>query len=118
MTAASSPRNPPRRDYVSQCAHPDVQSPAEKDPGGPGTPPESAPHCAQVREVLRGRLGHIRGLFSLGAIDDLEFHLLALAQGPEARALNGSEMHEDILAIGTLDEPIALGIIEPLHFTI
>jgi hypothetical protein len=27
-------------------------------------------------------------------------------------------MHEDILAIGTLDEPIALGIIEPLHFSV
>ncbi len=66
---------------------------------------------------LDGDLADVRRLLPLGAIHDFELHLLALAQGAEARALNGGIMYEDIIAIGTLNEPIALRVIKPFYLT-
>jgi hypothetical protein len=66
---------------------------------------------------LNGDLADVRRLLSLGAIHDLELHLLTLTQGAESRALNGGIMYEDIIAIRTFDEPITLCVIEPFYLT-
>src|SRR5438270_388535 len=52
---------------------------------------------------------------AFGALDHVELHLLTLLQAAEPSRLDGGEMHENILSVLSTDEPIALGIIEPLH---
>src|SRR5262244_3821131 len=59
-------------------------------------------------------LGDVAGLRALGAVNDLELHCLALLERTEAVALNGRVVHEDVAASVTLDEPIPLGVVEPL----
>jgi len=56
------------------------------------------------------------GLRSFGPVHDLELHRLALAQGPEARRLDGREVDEDIRAVFLLDEAVTLRVVEPLDF--
>src|SRR5919112_467011 len=47
---------------------------------------------------------------------ELEGDLLALAQAADARALDGADMDEHVLAAAVrLDEAVALGLVEPLH---
>ena len=45
----------------------------------------------------------------------IECHLLPFLQAAETTGLNGREMHEYIFAVLPADEPIALGIVKPLH---
>jgi len=60
--------------------------------------------------VRRGR--------TLGALLQLEFHLLSLGQALEARTLDGGVMHEDILAaVRRGDETETFCVIEPLYCT-
>src|SRR5688500_12102092 len=60
----------------------------------------------------------VRGLLSLRSINDLELHLLALVQGAVSVTLNGREMDEDVVAIGTGDEPESLLVAKPLDCTL
>ena len=75
-----------------------------------------------ARRVLRERrgwncglgLGDVTGLWSLGSVNDFELDGLSLFQGPEAGALNRGVVHEDVAAALAFDEPITLGVVEPL----
>src|SRR6266852_7303141 len=59
-------------------------------------------------------LGDVACLRALGAVDDLELHCLAFLERSESVALNGRVVHEDVTASVALDEPVALGVVEPL----
>src|SRR5512139_339348 len=56
--------------------------------------------------LLRGDLGHVRRLFSLGAVNDFELDLLPLAQRSETCALNGGIMDKNVITISALDETV------------
>src|SRR5881409_2722096 len=59
-------------------------------------------------------LGDVACLRALGAVDDLELHCLAFLERSESVALNGRVVHEDVTASVALDEPVTLGVVEPL----
>ena len=59
-------------------------------------------------------LGDVTGLWSLGSVNDFELDGLSLFQGPEAGTLNGGVVDEDVAAALAFDEPITLGVVEPL----
>src|ERR1700687_578282 len=59
-------------------------------------------------------LGDGAGLRALGTVNDLELDCLAFLQRAEAVALNGRVVHEDVTASVALDEPVPLGVVEPL----
>src|SRR5712691_3601095 len=58
-------------------------------------------------------LGDVACLRALGAVDDLELHCLAFLERSETVALNGRVVHEDVTTSVALDEPVALGVVEP-----
>src|SRR5687767_15858508 len=58
--------------------------------------------------------GDVPCLRTLGAVDDLEFNRLTLFQGPEAVATDRGVVHEHVAATLALNEPITLGVVEPL----
>ena len=58
---------------------------------------------------------NVFGLQALGALGDAELYRLALLEALESARLDGREMHENIFPCLTLDEPVALRSIEPLH---
>src|SRR5438445_6693491 len=59
-------------------------------------------------------LRHVAGLRALRTVDDLELYCLAFLERSESVALNGRVVHEDVTASVALDEPVALGVVEPL----
>ena len=59
-------------------------------------------------------LANVPGLRPLRAIDDLELDGLTLLQGPEAVATDGRVVDKHIASTLALNEPVALGVIEPL----
>ena len=61
---------------------------------------------------------YVRGLQTLGALDDFEFNRLAIVQRLVAISHNRGEMDENILTALALNEPKALAGIEPLHCTL
>ena len=65
-----------------------------------------------VRSARRCR--DVRGLGTLGTLDDLELHALALSEGLEAVHLDRGEVDEDVVPTLALDEPIALLVRKPL----
>ena len=54
-------------------------------------------------------------LKALRALLYFEFHRLAFIEGLVTVHLNGGEVYENIFSGLTLDEPVALRSIEPLH---
>ena len=68
-----------------------------------------------VPEKLRSGCGDVRGLSALGALHDLELHLLPLGEGLVAVHRDRGEVDEDVLATLTLDEPVTLLVREPLN---
>src|ERR671929_1067555 len=75
-----------------------------------------APFRRPLLLVPKGKLNrlHVRGLSALGALHDLELDLLSLGQRLVAVHRDRGEVHEDVLATLTLDEPVALLVREPL----
>src|SRR5918994_1381348 len=71
-------------------------------------PRRRAGHC-----VVLG-FGDVPCLRTLGAVDDFEFDRLTLFQGPEAVATDRGVVDEDVAATLALNEPVALGVVEPL----
>src|SRR5215210_4142141 len=69
--------------------------------------------AGQVVYVVLG-FGDVPRLRTLGAIDDLEFDRLAFFQGLEAGSTDRGVVHEHVAATLALNEPIALGVVEPL----
>src|SRR4051812_31770232 len=75
-------------------------------PASPKTPDRSF-------VVLLG-FGDVPRLRTLWAIDDLEFDRLTLFQGPETGATDRGVVDEHVAAPLALNEPVALGVVEPL----
>src|SRR6185503_19618082 len=75
------------------------------------------PAGADVLEI-RSRLGwdfhYIRGLLPLLPLHRLELDDLSLSEGSEALALDRRVMNEELLAGVLPDEPVSLGLVEPL----
>src|SRR5512138_2540182 len=73
-----------------------------------------APWRAPGRSCVVLGSGDVSGLRSLRTVDDLELNRLALFEGAEAVTRDGGVVHEHVASTLALDEPIALGIVEPL----
>src|SRR5688572_32911636 len=73
-----------------------------------------APKTAPGRSCVVLGSGNVSGLRALRAVDDLELNRLALFKGAEAVARDGGVVHEHVAPTLTFDEPIALGVVEPL----
>jgi hypothetical protein len=58
---------------------------------------------------------NVLGLPALRAFNHVELHGLPFLQAAKAASLNSGEMHEDILATLTADEPLAFGVVKPLY---
>ena len=59
-------------------------------------------------------LGDVTGLGSLRTVNNFELDGLSLFKRPEAGALNGGVVDEDVAAALAFDESITLGVVEPL----
>src|SRR5256885_13337240 len=64
---------------------------------------------------LRPRGADVRGLLTLRAVHDVELGLLALREAAVAVTGDGREVDEDVVAVGTGDEPVPLLVAEPFH---
>src|SRR5205085_8394930 len=76
------------------------------------------PRCRGPRPPRNVRvLGslHVRGLGALRALDDLERHALPFGQRLVAVHRDRGEVDEDVVAVLTRDEAVALLVREPLH---
>jgi hypothetical protein len=65
-----------------------------------------------------GYLHYVCGLWSLWAVFDCEFNLVAFRQGLEAIRLNRGKVDKHVFAAIARDKAIALGIVEPLDRTL
>jgi hypothetical protein len=63
---------------------------------------------------MRLDLDHVAGLRSLRAVNDLKLDRLAFLERPEAVALNCGVVNEYVTPRFAFDEPVALGVVEPL----
>ena len=74
---------------------------------------------SEERPAARGclDLGDVAGLRALGTVNDLELHGLAFLERAETVALNGRVVDEDVTASVSFDEPVSLGVVEPLDLT-
>src|SRR6185312_11136808 len=71
-----------------------------------------------LRTRLRVHGADVSSLQALGALADVELHLLPLGEGAEAVGLNRGVVAEDILAAVVLrNEAETLRVVEPLHST-
>ena len=59
-------------------------------------------------------IGCLRTLRTFG---NLELYLIAFIERFKSLSLNGGEVNEDIISIVSGNEPIALLLIKPFHFT-
>ena len=59
-------------------------------------------------------LGDVPCLRTLWTVNDLELDCLTLFKGPEAVTTDGGVMDEHVTATLALNEPVALGVVEPL----
>src|SRR3954466_10836175 len=94
---------------------PDTWSRKEKRPS---PVKETASRITPVMVLLRAA-SHVSCLRTLLALLDLVLDSFTFLERAIAIHLNGGVMHEQILAAGgRTDEPVALGVIEPLHRTL
>src|SRR5204862_6411746 len=113
---------------------PRIPSSSSRPPCPPPTTPDGTPGrarerarprrdgpCPNVRLAkwleLRHHAAHIGRLQPLGALADVELHLLVLLQVAKARLLDGAEVHKHIRSAILGDEAISLLGVEPLHHT-
>src|SRR5262245_21026533 len=73
---------------------------------------EPATTSKRVRSARR--CDDVRGLGTLGTLDDLELHTLAFGQGLEAVHRDRGEVDEDVVPTLALDEAVALLVRKPL----
>jgi len=67
---------------------------------------------------LSARTPDIPGSRAFLSLLQFELNFFALTQGLESVTLDGAEMHEDVFAVFSFDEPETFGFVEPLHFTL
>ena len=75
--------------------------------------PGAAERHRAGRDVVLG-FRDVPCLRALRTVDDLELDRLALFQGPESGATDRGIVHEHVAATLAFNEPVALGVIEPL----
>src|SRR5579863_3738983 len=73
--------------------------------------------CETTRPIELLLSGNIRRLRPFGSVDDVESYFLTFCKSLESLLDDCRVVYEDIFAFRSLDEAVALGIIEPLHFT-
>lgn len=73
---------------------------------------------ALVPGVVLGSSNYVRRIQALGTLLAFELHCFAFIQRFISAVLNRGKMYEHILARRTLDEPIPLGAVEPLHYPV
>src|SRR5207248_5831319 len=88
-----------------------------RSPFGPPLITKRPPFGGLYHSVPKGKLDRldVRGLSALGALHDLELNTLTFGQRLVTLLGDRREVHEDVFATLTLDEPIALLVREPLH---
>src|SRR5882672_9551374 len=65
--------------------------------------------------ILQGLdLGDVASLRAFWTVNDFELHCLTFLERTETVALDSRVVHEDIAASVALDEPVPLGVVEPL----
>ncbi len=118
----ASPTSPPRSWWprssatcATTPAAPGAQTEARTVSGPPGLRPGGPVDC-EIRS-LWGHRAHVCGLQPLGPLGDVELHQLSLVERPVPLHLDRGEVHEDVLAVGTGDEAVALVRVEPLDDT-
>jgi len=80
-----------------------------------------SPQTNDVRSLKSScalNLRDVFGLEALGALADLKLHKLAFIQRFIPVHLNGREVNEDVFSRLTLNEPIPLRRVKPLHHTL
>src|SRR5262249_27807297 len=80
----------------------------QKKPEERAAPPVSNTVCGL------GGFGDVAGLGTLRTVDDLELDRLAFLESSETIALNCGEVDEHIAPTVALNEPVTLGVVEPL----
>src|SRR5512134_867218 len=102
------PREPRHvEDFVSADRH--GKSLLENEERGP-----LGPRSQRRYERVSLDRGDVRGLQALVALHDLELHALTLGQRAVALRLDRRVMDEDVVAVLTLDESVALLVRKPL----
>jgi hypothetical protein len=79
------------------------------------------PPRSQLRGSRTCRALHLRDVFcleALGALADLKLHKLAFVQRFIPIHLDGREVNEDVFSRLSLNEPVPLRRVEPLHHTL
>src|SRR6478736_2673295 len=71
--------------------------------------------CCQRNERVASDDADVLGFLTLAAGADVELDALTLFQGAVARALDGREVDENVGAVLTGDEAVALLRVEPFH---
>jgi len=72
-------------------------------------------HPSESAVQLRLNGLHVFRLESFRTLHHLELHRLAFLKAAESTRLDGREMHENIFAVLTADEAVALGVVKPLY---
>src|ERR1700719_3519263 len=70
--------------------------------------------AGKARRALRG-LGYIRGLRSFLTLGNFELYRIAFLQALVAFGANRAVVDKYVWPIRAADEPVSLGVIEPLH---
>ena len=81
-----------------------------------------SPHAAGFVEgtgkLLGDRFGHVFCLWAFLPLDDLELHVVTFLQALVAFACYSAVMDKNIRTIIATNKTEALGVVEPLHFTL
>src|SRR5919108_4869729 len=75
--------------------------------------PCGSPPVTSIRDSS-ARCDDVRGLGTLGTLDDLELHTLAFGEGLEAVHRDRGEVDEHVVSSFALDEAVALLVRKPL----
>jgi hypothetical protein len=76
---------------------------------------QKAIYGASPSRTIRLERFHIFGLPTLGTLGNVELNRLALLETLETARLDCREVHKNIFATPAADEPVTLGIVEPLY---
>ena len=107
----------PAKAYGPARAHIQQLEPSFRNAHWPAESPERATHGAE-KTLSALDLRDVFGLEALVALADLKLHKFAFAQRFISVHLNSREVNEDVLSRLTLNEPVPLRGVEPLHHTL
>src|SRR5918993_2382629 len=96
--------------FLSGSRDPEVASETHPGPRGPGWKQQVEEGALDLPDVC--------GLKTLGAAGHFELNPVTLREALEATRLDGGIVDEHVFATFLRDEPVALGIVEPLHLSL